>query len=495
MLGEFLSKGSHLAQQQVASLGSAAIAARERALGLGVAAAETAAQKLEGVARELRERGRRGSQHVGEERRQEDVDMGQADLGIGSKQVCKNVSMGASAPRQATDAASVSTLPMGLPAEQEAFLAAVGAAEAAELSGRSTPPHPSSSTTLQGYIQPCSSVSLASTVIVPPAMEVQASESSKQDVGQDLQSRQTWQPGTWLEVCCKDLGSWRVGCIAECVGEHELSVNLLKLNGSIERNILARDDLSLAVLGTHVQTPPPGFESRPSVSRPGRLTYTCLATGAEYQFLEHAWQEYFNTLGRLMHASTCKVLKPDACDTIRERLLEEVAHARETIPTDDLVAFPTRTIPENTAPNTNPAVAQPTALIEPTVNFNAFAVASAAALIAPLPVPRVGRLSVPAVPAASSMSAHGGFSQARHVCQPQSAQPHPQPQPQLKSTLPQTHMPNWRWCAATQDATSVQVQVQGGSRTGVPAMPAAAARSVTARGWPAVTLQPPVVRA
>jgi len=640
MLGEILARGSYLAQQKVASLGSSAVAAREHALGLGVAAAETAAQKFEGVARELRERGRRGNHQV-DEQRTEDANLPQDDAGIGSNQTCRYASQGMSMPMQASDAASASGMPMGLLAEREAFLAVVEAAEAAELSSSSTLLHPCSSTTLpsdmdtksnqfthtlgnysvpnssisvastvmvapcaeplvssasssvtwpaqgyiqpsssirpsdmdtisnlfthtsgnysvpnssisvastvmvapcaeplvssasssvtlpaQGYIQPSSSISLASTVMVPPVTEVQASASSKvdsdeaaqemqpastgthhgaqverdqQDVGQGLQTRQSIQPGTWLEVCCIELGSWRVGCIVECFEEHELFIDVLNANGSLERNRFARVDLFLAALGTHVQTPPPGFESRPSVSRPGKLTYTSLASGANYQFLEHAWQEYFNTVARLMHASTSKVLQPEACEAIRERLLKEVEQAREAMPTDDLVAFPTRELAGNTAlANTSPIVAQPTVLLEPTISFNASAAASAAALVAPLPaVPRPGRLSAPAVLAASSATAHGGNSQARSMSQPHFAQPQLQPQiqPQLQLTLPQTHVHGCRWQAMPQHATSVHVQVHGGSKTGVPVIPATVAGSVTARGWPAVTARAPAVRA
>lgn len=582
MLGEILARGSYLAQQKVASLGSSAVAAREHALGLGVAAAETAAQKFEGVARELRERGRGGNHQV-DEHKMEDANLAQDDAGIGSNQTCRYASQGMSMPMQASDAASASGMPLGLLAEQEAFLAVVEAAEAAELSSSSTPSHPCSSITLpsdmdtmsnlfthtlrnysvpnssisvastvmvapraeplvssasssvtlpaHGYIQPSSSISLASTVMVPPVTEVQASASSKvdsdeaaqemqpastgthhgaqaerdqQDVGgQGLQTRQFIQPGTWLEVCCIELESWRVGCIVECFGEHELFIDVLNANGSLERNRFARGDLFLAAVGTHVQTPPPGFESRPSVSRPGKLTYTSLATGASYQFLEHAWQEYFNTVARLMYASTSKVLRPEACEAIRERLLKEVEQAREAMPTDDLVAFPTREIIGNTIgntvlANTSPIVAQPTVLPEPTISFNASAAASAAALVAPLPaVPRPGRLSAPAVLAASSATAHDGVSQARSMSQPHFAQPQPQPQmqPQLQLTLPQTHAHGCRWHAMPQHATSVHVLVQGRSKTGVPVMPATVAGSVTARGWSAVTARAPAVRA
>eukprot|EP00930_Biecheleria_cincta_P046682 TRINITY_DN32229_c0_g1_i1.p1 TRINITY_DN32229_c0_g1~~TRINITY_DN32229_c0_g1_i1.p1 ORF type:complete len:575 (-),score=99.04 TRINITY_DN32229_c0_g1_i1:289-2013(-) len=574
MLGDFLSKGSHLAQQQMASLGSAAVAARERALGLGMAAAETAAQKLEGVARELRERGRHGNHQVGEQQR-EDANVAQDDAGRGSNQTCRYASWGVS---------SASRMPMGLPAEQEAFLAIVEVAEEAELSSSSTPPHPSSSTTLpsctdtmsnlithtsgnysvpdssislastvmvapcaepvassasssltlppQRYILPNSSISLASTVMVPPVTEEQVSRSSEetahqtqpadsgthrasclsalvgfdaqavreeQDVGQEPQSRKFIQPGTWLELCCTELGSWRVGCIAECFQEHELFVDVLNVHGSFERNRFARGDLSLAVLGTHVQTPPPGYDSRPSVSRPGKLTYTSLATGANYQCLEHAWQEYFNTVARQMAASTSKALKPEACEAIRERLLKEVERDREAMHTDDLVAFPTREIPRNTAlVHTSATVAQPIVLPESSISFNALAAASAAASVAPLPaVPRPGRISAPAVFAASSVIAHSAISQTRSKSQPHFAQPQPQPQtqPQMQLTLPQTHVPSCGWHAVPQHATTLHVQAQGGSKTAVLVIPATAAGSVAACGWLAVTAQAPAVRA
>jgi len=310
LLGGIFNGGSlsEFAQQQVSALSASAAMARERALGLGVTAAEDAAQRLERVAQKLREKGK-SHRSEGICRRSETLEqpmtafeqqsfleeVAEAELhSARSLSSQKNESFASSATLPLCTSATLPLLDTSatLPVEPVAW-------------------------------RPSSGISLASTVVVDrapeptwnaPSLPAPVALQAQAEVVRDSTHRPSKEPmflqlGSLVEVYCPESEQWNVGQVG-ALSDETIAVDMFDAQGAFMQKSLATGDSCLASFGTHVKGPPPGFQARPSVSRPGQLTYVNVATEDKYRCAEHAWQEYINSLLRVAHEGTAKVLRP-----------------------------------------------------------------------------------------------------------------------------------------------------------------------------------------
>jgi len=437
-----------LLAQHAAAIGNAAANAREHIKGMGVLAAEKAATRLEGVAQNIREhsRGNQSSHQSQDVDDAQDMPTSVWPRATGRMiYTCPNLQNQVALHVNRAQEAATAGLPMSWQTEKELSVAetagataevqAAGSAvsltsDATQALGSSATLPLQSSMTLPveplaseatslaygscdtlpvgALFQPSSNISLASTVMVASGQHVAPGIGDKEEsnsqgatppVSLDAEEMKTegsslraWHPehpGAAVEVFDDSCDCWRVGRIGfpaeESTSRDEVLVDLLDMDGGFTQKRLRRDDVSLAALGTHVHEAPPGFESRPSASRPGMLTYVNKASGASYRCAEHAWQEYFGSLTRLMQAGTVKVLP------------EPPKHVGPLITVAlDTPAEKAERPCELQAPHPLPTPAMIT------TNFNAVAIATTAAIAAPLPPPlqpmRAARVSAPPKP-------------------------------------------------------------------------------------------------
>jgi len=361
--GIFNASLSEFAQQQVSALSASTAKAKERALGFGVAAAEGAAQRLEGVAQKLREKGQRSSEQLG------------AEMAMSSSE--QQALFEAVAEAELLDSQATQALGSATCSLDTSTTLPVGALDT------------SATLPVEPVWRPSSGISLASTVLVervpsptwhapaPPAPLTLEREAAGEKSAGRSEEEESLQLGLMVEVYCLEAQQWLVGRVGATHGE-TVTVYTFNATGAFSQRSFATGDSCLASFGTHVTGPPPGFQAVPSVSRPGQLTYVNIATEVKYRCAEHAWQEYFNGLLPVVHEGTAKVLRP------RESHQEEAqAHFNATSWHRDV------------------PIAEPVSCLE-TINFNASLAAATASAMAPLPPIRPARTSAPAVVQADS---------------------------------------------------------------------------------------------
>lgn len=366
LAGIFNASLSEFAQQQVSALSASAANAKERALGFGVAAAEGAAQRLEGVAQKLREKGQRSSEQRG------------AEMAMSSSE--QQALFEAVAEAELLDSQATQTVGSATCSLDTSTTLPVGALDT------------SATLPVEPVWRPSSGISLASTVLVervpsptwhapaPPApatLEREAAREKSAGRAEEEEEPMSFQLGLLVEVYCLEAQQWLVGRVG-ATHDETITVDTFNAAGAFIQRSYATGDSCLASFGTHVTGPPPGFQARPSVSRPGQLTYVSIATEVKYRCAEHAWQEYFNGLLPVVHEGTAKVLRP------RESHQEEAqAHFN--------AASWHRDVP----------IAEPVSCLE-TINFNGSLAAATASAMAPLPPIRPARTSAPAALQADS---------------------------------------------------------------------------------------------
>lgn len=109
-----------------------------------------------------------------------------------------------------------------------------------------------------------------------------------------------WNEGSVVEVYSSSAGRWfpaEVGKVEpQGAGEDVLTVSFY-MDDEMKQKSIYRTDSQLAPLGTNTFSDlPPGFETRPSQSKPGQLVYLDATTGTKYASLELAWRLHFQRL-------------------------------------------------------------------------------------------------------------------------------------------------------------------------------------------------------
>jgi len=108
------------------------------------------------------------------------------------------------------------------------------------------------------------------------------------------------QVGSVVEVFSATTGRWYAAGVTQVqpgeAGEEVLTVQFW-MNEDAKQKSMYRNDQQLAPLGTHTGNElPPGFEIRPSQSRPGQLVYLDATTGTKYANAELAWHVHFERM-------------------------------------------------------------------------------------------------------------------------------------------------------------------------------------------------------
>lgn len=108
------------------------------------------------------------------------------------------------------------------------------------------------------------------------------------------------QAGTVVEVFSATTGRWYPAEVTQVqpgeTGEEVLTVQFY-MNEDAKQKSMYRSDQQLAPLGSHTGSElPPGFEIRPSQSRPGQLVYLDATTGTKYASAELAWHVHFERM-------------------------------------------------------------------------------------------------------------------------------------------------------------------------------------------------------
>lgn len=108
------------------------------------------------------------------------------------------------------------------------------------------------------------------------------------------------QVGAVVEAFSATTGCWYPAAVTQVLpGENSQEVLTVQfyINDEAKQKSVYRGDHQLAPLGAHTAGElPPGFEIKPSQSRPGQLVYQDLTTGMKYASAELAWTLHFERL-------------------------------------------------------------------------------------------------------------------------------------------------------------------------------------------------------
>ncbi|CAE7240469.1 RFESD, partial [Symbiodinium pilosum] len=120
-----------------------------------------------------------------------------------------------------------------------------------------------------------------------------------------------WKEGSIVEVFSASAGQWYAAQVGQVEpqsdGSEDIVTVVFYIGDQIKQKSIYRTDASLAPLGTHTFNElPPGFETRPSQSKPGQLVYFDLTAGIKYASLELAWHVHFERLKQ----------QPAGCETV-----------------------------------------------------------------------------------------------------------------------------------------------------------------------------------
>lgn len=111
--------------------------------------------------------------------------------------------------------------------------------------------------------------------------------------------RNSWAPGSVLEVYSASLGCWLVALVTHAAAG-ALTIQFCSLEGAPLRKTVARSDQLLAPLGKHCsQALPSGLRVLPASPSQGgkrRQIFVEVSTGKEYASLEDAWRSYYEQL-------------------------------------------------------------------------------------------------------------------------------------------------------------------------------------------------------
>eukprot|EP00929_Paragymnodinium_shiwhaense_P053478 TRINITY_DN26764_c0_g1_i1.p1 TRINITY_DN26764_c0_g1~~TRINITY_DN26764_c0_g1_i1.p1 ORF type:complete len:514 (+),score=80.98 TRINITY_DN26764_c0_g1_i1:104-1645(+) len=111
--------------------------------------------------------------------------------------------------------------------------------------------------------------------------------------------RESWDVGSVLEVYSSSSGRWyvaRVMKVQQQSAQDVMTVQFVTDDGPKMKSQY-RSDSALAVFGTNVVSElPPGFETKPSQSKPGTVVYFDATTGTKYARPELAWQVHLERL-------------------------------------------------------------------------------------------------------------------------------------------------------------------------------------------------------
>lgn len=128
-----------------------------------------------------------------------------------------------------------------------------------------------------------------------------------EDVLGSSSKRSSWEVGSILEVFSASANRWYAAHIIEIKrADDVLTVQFYAEDGAKQKSMY-RSDTALQALGTNMRDLPPGFETRPSQSRPGHVTYFDATTGVKYADPELAWGVHFERL---------KTQQPAGCQTV-----------------------------------------------------------------------------------------------------------------------------------------------------------------------------------
>lgn len=111
----------------------------------------------------------------------------------------------------------------------------------------------------------------------------------------ELERRRRWDRGCIVEVFSASLDRWCVARVADTCMAGAVTVRFLGHHGCLLQKTLPKNDLQLAVLGSHTTELPPDFRTVSSKSLPGRNAYLNAGTGLKYQCRSQAWAVYFDT--------------------------------------------------------------------------------------------------------------------------------------------------------------------------------------------------------
>lgn len=120
-----------------------------------------------------------------------------------------------------------------------------------------------------------------------------------------------WKEGSIVEVFSASVGQWYAAQVGQVEpqsdGNEDIVTVVFYIGDQIKQKSIYRTDAALAALGTHTFNElPPGFETRPSQSKPGQLVYFDLTAGIKYASLELAWHVHFERLKQ----------QPAGCETV-----------------------------------------------------------------------------------------------------------------------------------------------------------------------------------
>jgi len=109
--------------------------------------------------------------------------------------------------------------------------------------------------------------------------------------------RSCWDVGSTLEVYSATANRWYVAHVIDVKqgADAVLTVQFYADDG-VKQKSLYRGDKDLQTLGSNMRELPPGFETRPSQSRPGQITCFDATTGVKYASPELAWSVHFERL-------------------------------------------------------------------------------------------------------------------------------------------------------------------------------------------------------
>lgn len=113
-------------------------------------------------------------------------------------------------------------------------------------------------------------------------------------------TRETWEEGSIVEVYSATLGRWYPARVMKAEladeGADVLTVQFSTDDG-LKIKAMYRSDAMLSPFGTHLHGElPPGFQRRPSQSRPGQVTFLDATTGRKYASDDLAWRVHLERL-------------------------------------------------------------------------------------------------------------------------------------------------------------------------------------------------------
>ncbi|CAE7265174.1 unnamed protein product [Symbiodinium natans] len=113
---------------------------------------------------------------------------------------------------------------------------------------------------------------------------------------EELRLRQSWGPGSIIEVYSSSLGGWSVGVVTKVTQQDQMVVQFSNEALQPLMKVLPRSDVQLATLGCNTKSLPPQIQVVPSQSRPGQVAYLDAAHQCRYSTPEAAWRQHFQDL-------------------------------------------------------------------------------------------------------------------------------------------------------------------------------------------------------